>query len=637
MWPDFGKMESDSARFSYSMRSAMRCLPWILCLLAVVTLGCGGGAAAKKKSPAKKGAVAKKTQPQLKAKGATPVAKKSAPALPDEGTKFPLPAAVDEEPGERSAAPPRSAAVEPSTPAIPVPAASQNGANVQFITEDFVGAVVIRPQRLLKSPLLPPSMPKELFDGLVSGIDVPLSSVGVTTATVEEVTVLFTDPASGLQAPTFILRMNRPLFPDTVMLLNDLALEETRQGGSGPFYGLSPDNKTACWRPNRQTLILGPTPAVEKTMASKGANSPLIELLARTDVSRDATAVFVMSDKLRESAKTGAASPPGEPSDFTAAEKILAEGGASATIRLDLSGDPLLQLTLSTRDEKYPPELQKAIQGFLALVKKDMTNALGPIRLGGPDVQQSVTGALEELLGKVEFQVRGKDLVATATTPAGLKDSLAKAFATATKESALLSHANDLKQYGVALHTYHDVWRCWPISDVKKEHFDKNGKPFLSWRVHVLPYMEQQPLYDKFHLDEPWDSEHNLKLAEYLPPYLKRPGLGLKTTMLMFAASGTLQEGKAAPRDFKDGIDQTIFIVEAGDDKAVFWTKPEDLEFNPKDPAAALGNLKDDFFLALIGDGRVVKLRRDMPAENFLALITRSGGEKVNWMDFQAK
>src|SRR5205823_10918869 len=46
----------------------------------------------------------------------------------------------------------------------------------------------------------------------------------------------------------------------------------------------------------------------------------------------------------------------------------------------------------------------------------------------------------------------------------------------------------------------------------------KQGKPLLSWRVHLLPFLEQDNLYKQFHLDEPWDSEHNKKLIARMPP-----------------------------------------------------------------------------------------------------------------------
>src|SRR5260370_4929892 len=68
--------------------------------------------------------------------------------------------------------------------------------------------------------------------------------------------------------------------------------------------------------------------------------------------------------------------------------------------------------------------------------------------------------------------------------------------------------ANNLKQIGLALHNYNDAYARLPAV----ANFDKQGKPLLSWRVHLLPFIEQEDLYKEFHLDEPWDSEHNKQL-----------------------------------------------------------------------------------------------------------------------------
>src|SRR5207249_2796575 len=72
---------------------------------------------------------------------------------------------------------------------------------------------------------------------------------------------------------------------------------------------------------------------------------------------------------------------------------------------------------------------------------------------------------------------------------------------------------NNLKQIGLAMHNYHDTYRHFPPQALT----DKNGKPLLSWRVAVLPFIEQDNLYRQFKLDEPWDSEHNRKLLERMP------------------------------------------------------------------------------------------------------------------------
>jgi hypothetical protein len=80
-----------------------------------------------------------------------------------------------------------------------------------------------------------------------------------------------------------------------------------------------------------------------------------------------------------------------------------------------------------------------------------------------------------------------------------------------TKRELHLAKDN-LKYVGLAFHADHsrnDIW----ADDVR----DKNGKRLLSWRVALLPYLEEMLLYNEFNLNEPWDSEHNKKLIAKMP------------------------------------------------------------------------------------------------------------------------
>ena len=76
-----------------------------------------------------------------------------------------------------------------------------------------------------------------------------------------------------------------------------------------------------------------------------------------------------------------------------------------------------------------------------------------------------------------------------------------------------VSDANNLKRLGLALLNYTDAHKRMPAQAI----YDTQGKPLLSWRVMLLPYLEQNELYKQYHLDEPWDSEHNKQLIEKMP------------------------------------------------------------------------------------------------------------------------
>ncbi|MCH7729555.1 MAG: DUF1559 domain-containing protein, partial [Planctomycetes bacterium] len=190
---------------------------------------------------------------------------------------------------------------------------------------------------------------------------------------------------------------------------------------------------------------------------------------------------------------------------------------------------------------------------------------------------------------------------------------------------------NNLKQIGLAMHNYHDTFRKFPAAAP----VDEDGKPLLSWRVHILPYIEQANLHRQFHLDEPWDSEHNKKLIAQMPPTLAAPGADAgegKTVYLTVRHEKAMFPGKMQTsfRDITDGSAFTIMTVEASNESAVVWTKPDDYDLDLKNPLRGLVQLRKGGFLVLMGDGSVHKVSEKIDPEMLNALFTRNGGEVVD-------
>jgi hypothetical protein len=197
---------------------------------------------------------------------------------------------------------------------------------------------------------------------------------------------------------------------------------------------------------------------------------------------------------------------------------------------------------------------------------------------------------------------------------------------------------NNLKQIALAMHSYHDVYRGFPPPALT----DKNKKPLLSWRVAILPFIEQQQLYRQFKLDEPWDSENNKKLIPLMPsiyadPRGKNKDAG-QTYYQVFVGPGSVFEpfvrggpGTPAnvriPADIPDGTSNTIMVVEAG--KPVIWTKPDDLPFHPDKALPKLGGLFPDGFHAALCDGSVRFIRRTVPPATLRLLIIRNDGNVI--------
>lgn len=195
---------------------------------------------------------------------------------------------------------------------------------------------------------------------------------------------------------------------------------------------------------------------------------------------------------------------------------------------------------------------------------------------------------------------------------------------------------NNMRMLGVAMHNYHAVYNKFPAGAST----DAQGKPLLSWRVLILPYIEQQPLFDQFHLDEPWDSEHNRALIPLMPEMYATPGLeqvnsqGM-TVYLLPTGEKVLFDVTRDPRisDVLDGTSNTIMIVEANPDRAVTWTKPDDLVVDMEQPWAGLGGVRPGGFQAIFGDGALHFIKSDTSPDTVRAMFTPAGNELFQFND----
>jgi hypothetical protein len=129
----------------------------------------------------------------------------------------------------------------------------------------------------------------------------------------------------------------------------------------------------------------------------------------------------------------------------------------------------------------------------------------------------------------------------------------------------------------------------------------------LSWRVAILPFVNEQSLYDQFHLDEPWDSDNNKKLIKKMPEVFyspQRPKDG-KTLFLVPVGKDTVFENPngISDRGVSNSQTRTIILVEANEDRTVIWTKPDDLEYDAARPMNGLGHAWPDGFHAAFADG----------------------------------
>jgi hypothetical protein len=190
----------------------------------------------------------------------------------------------------------------------------------------------------------------------------------------------------------------------------------------------------------------------------------------------------------------------------------------------------------------------------------------------------------------------------------------------------------NLKQIGVAFHDY----ASWDDGKFPSNITDKNGKPLLSWRVRLLPFVGEDALYKEFKLDEPWDSEHNKNLIAKIPkvynPVRGKAKRGETFYQTFIGKDAVFGDGDKVPSlksTFVDGTSNTAIVVEAGE--AVFWTRPADLPFNRDAPLPKLGGMFDgDFHVAFADGGTVTLFKKDYDQDEMKKVIMPADGGIVH-------
>lgn len=191
---------------------------------------------------------------------------------------------------------------------------------------------------------------------------------------------------------------------------------------------------------------------------------------------------------------------------------------------------------------------------------------------------------------------------------------------------------NKLRQIALALVNYESSRQKFPTSAI----YTPDGKPGLSWRVAILPMIEEDALYRQFNLNEPWDSPHNKKLIKQMPALFQSPGSDLDSGFTNYLAvkddSSIITSGRRGVglRDVTDGTSLTIMVVEADDNYAAVWTQPDDYDLDRQQPGYGLGGIWNGTFFAVMGDGSVKRIPASISAADLTGLFTRNGQERVS-------
>ena len=213
-----------------------------------------------------------------------------------------------------------------------------------------------------------------------------------------------------------------------------------------------------------------------------------------------------------------------------------------------------------------------------------------------------------------------------------------------------------LKPFGLALSNYHETYGSFPPAFV----LGPDGRPWHSWRVLILPFLECDPLYQEYRFDEPWDGPNNRKLLAKMPTVYACPSRPrhVEASLLASLSFGLLacdahpvsvRDGNTSYAavlgkdcafrgvepvtlaEITDGTSNTAFIGESCRTR-IPWTKPEDIDiaFHSKlnDPDG-YSSYHDRGCHFLFGDGTVRFVINDIEQSILDGLFTRNGAETI--------
>ena len=320
---------------------------------------------------------------------------------------------------------------------------------------------------------------------------------------------------------------------------------------------------------------------------------------------------------------------PDLPGPLAALRGELADRWLHLEAAINLPPSPKPRIVLEAKDAESAATFANLVHDLPAIIDQ----------LGEPsNARQVVKQAVQFVLDSAPPQQNGERVTMTLATDeqhvAELRRVLIRAIEIVEGSQQHREKFRQFHNLALGLLNFESAHKYLPSAAI----CDKDGHPLLSWRVAILPYMEQVELYKQFHLDEPWDSPHNRTLIPKMPniyadpdPKLRRLIGEDKTTYQVPVGSDTVFYGKEGTpmREIKDGTSATIALVEVEPLRAVVWTKPEDWQVDMAHPRRGLEANGRKQFVTAWCDGSVQEIPANIDEATLRAYLTRAGGEVV--------
>lgn len=209
---------------------------------------------------------------------------------------------------------------------------------------------------------------------------------------------------------------------------------------------------------------------------------------------------------------------------------------------------------------------------------------------------------------------------------------LVPAVSSARKAAQRASSMNNLKMIGLAMHNYHDVYKTFPTNILNDD-----DTPRTSWRTAILPFLEQQPLFEMYNFNVDWDSAENMMVRQtplqvFRSPLSTDPPRDTNYVAVTLQGASIIEDGQFhRMSEITDGTSNTIMVIEM-QNTGIEWSEPQDVTLNQLLARLAQGNVSGagNGFNVLFADGSVQFIANEIDPNQLRALITRNGGDPVN-------
>ena len=531
-------------------------------------------------------------------------------------------------------------AAEPVATASPI--VQTTAINLEYVPNEAVMVVAVRPANLAGRKELQP-IAKFIEESM------PVEETGISLKDIEQFLVTANprkaDPtvrrgrsnAPSLDRPIIELRTSKDA-DFTAMIAQQIGTptEQTVDGVTLIANGKYSDTPTAnaAWMPNKRTLLQGPGNELLKIAKAQKGTGPewVSEMAEMKDIdfgiafnvqwgrpvmqemfNREPNPMLGMFVPLWQNADTVIGTATIQDNLTVNVHGWGKNAAAAANLKQTLSSlIPVAQGLLggaTASAQQVSPEMRDTVEKGIAVANDALSGA--QVSSDGNQTTLTLTG----------------DGVGVAT----LAGMLLPAVQSAREAARRTQSMNNVKQIMLALHNYHSANKRFPPPVL----VGPDGETKYSWRVAILPYIDQNELYEAYARSEPWDGPNNRKLLARIPRVFLNPNDAEDSTSASYyamvgeqTAFGNKAEGSRI-RDFLDGTSNTLMVFEAK--RGVAWTKPEDIPYSDDEQIEKLGGFHPGGYIGGLADGSVRFISENVDEELLRNLIKRDDRNAVRF------